>query len=276
MPVSATISADRDATSTAHKDFQFCLDPSSAILRSGVHYGDKSETLDEWKTPVSIIGSHDCQIKFFEPMVSYKWMAGFIPNTAWPYFKVDNIQYNSKTYEALPNSWSINVSRSCAQQNGACHVQLTVEGTKCPSGGCNRLRECGEVLNCNTNQPYVPNYTTTTTSSRATTSAATISFASCLYTTVLCCILGVALAVWYYVSQQKDTQSQAKESSLHRLRYVKGNSKELQLQCSHLGSSNGSRPIFERGCSDFLRVENIAVLLCFFKHLPSPQAFAHL
>jgi hypothetical protein len=195
MPVSATISADRDATSTAHKDFQFCLDPSSAIMRSGVHYGDKSETLDEWKTPVSIIGSHDCQIKFFEPMVSYKWMAGFIPNTAWPYFKVDNIQYNSKTYEALPNSWSINVSRSCAQQNGACHVQLTVEGTKCPSGGCNRLRECGEVLNCNTNQPYTPNYTTTTTTSRASTSAAIVSFASCLYTTVLCCILGVALAV---------------------------------------------------------------------------------
>jgi len=35
--------------------------------------------MGEWKTPVTIIGSHDCQIKFFEPMVSYKWMAGFYP-----------------------------------------------------------------------------------------------------------------------------------------------------------------------------------------------------
>jgi hypothetical protein len=159
MPVSATISADRTASTTTHKDFNFCLDPSSAILRSGVHYGDKSETLDEWKTPVSIVGSHDCQLIFFEPMVSWKWMAGVIPNTAWPYFKVENITYNNKQFEALPNSWSINVSESCGYQNGPCHVQLTVEGTKCPEGGCNRQRECGDVISCNTGQTYVNNAT---------------------------------------------------------------------------------------------------------------------
>jgi len=151
MPVSAEVSYGLDATSKAEKKFQFCVDESSAILRSGVHYGDKSETLDEWKTPVSIIGSHDCQLMFFEPMISWKWISGTVPNSPWPYFKVDNIQYNVKTFEALPSSWSINVSNACkAGVNGTCHIQIVVEGTKCPSPACNRDRACGDIFSCST------------------------------------------------------------------------------------------------------------------------------
>jgi hypothetical protein len=167
MPQSATVSANRNASSTTHKDFNFCLDESSAILRSGVHYGDQSETLDEWKTPVSIIGSHGCQLQFFEPMVSWKWIAGFIANTAWPFFKVENIAYNEKQFEALPSSWSINVSNSCGTQAGPCHIQFIVEGTKCPQAGCNRPIDCGTMDSCTTGQPYVSNNTNAQTTSTA-------------------------------------------------------------------------------------------------------------
>lgn len=50
----------------------FCVDTTSAVVRSGVHYGDATETLEEWMNPVTIVGSHDCELKFFEPMFSWK------------------------------------------------------------------------------------------------------------------------------------------------------------------------------------------------------------
>lgn len=56
------------------QDVDYCVDPTSAIPGSGIHYGDKSETLNEWVKPVTIMGSHDCKLTFFEPMVSWKWI----------------------------------------------------------------------------------------------------------------------------------------------------------------------------------------------------------
>jgi hypothetical protein len=160
MPVSAQISSDIGGVSTEQKNFHFCVDETSAILRSGVHYGDKSETLKEWKTPVTIIGSHDCELMFFEPMMSWKWISGSIRNAPWPYFKVENIQYNTKTFEALPHTWSINVSEGCKTGGEACHIKLTVEGTRCPAQGCSRERACGQMVSCTTGQPYSPSYST--------------------------------------------------------------------------------------------------------------------
>jgi len=157
MPTKANITLDSRSLSTkTEKTFDFCVDPSSAILRSGVHYGDKSETLDEWKTPVTIIGSHDCQLKFFEPMVSWKWISGEAPGNTWPTFQVSDIQYNNKTYDALPHHWGINVSEGCKNATlGACHIDVTVEGTKCPPGGCILTRECGSMKNCKTGKDFL-------------------------------------------------------------------------------------------------------------------------
>merc|ERR1719446_1905220 len=90
-------------SSEVHKRFNFCVDESSAILRSGVHYGDKGETLDEWKTPVTIIGSHDCRMLFFEPMISWKWIKGGLKSGGyWPSYQVSNTTYNRKMFAALP------------------------------------------------------------------------------------------------------------------------------------------------------------------------------
>jgi hypothetical protein len=149
-------------------DKNFCVDPSSAVVRSGIHYGDASETLDEWKTPVTIIGSHDCQLKFFEPMFSWKWVSGCVNSaqTSWPVFEVQDIQYTKKGIESLPDSWKVEVNEACRAANcfpGAmdppsaevCHIKLTAQGTKCPEGGCTLLRECGDILDCSTGTTYV-------------------------------------------------------------------------------------------------------------------------
>jgi hypothetical protein len=155
MPMMASISS-MDSPSKTQKNFDFCVDPSSAILRSGIHYGDGSETLGEWKHPVTIIGSHDCRLMFFEPMISWKWISGTVKDIKhWPSFQVSDIQYNNKTFEALPNSWSIKVSDGCKDANkGPCRITVTVEGTKCPSGGCTLERKCGNMKDCMTNAKY--------------------------------------------------------------------------------------------------------------------------
>jgi len=181
MPTAAKVTK---ANSKVDKQFNFCVDPSSAILRSGIHYGDKSETLDEWKTPVTIIGSHDCQLKFFEPMVSWKWISGKVESSTWPTFEVSDIQYSKKTYEALPHSWSINVSEGCKTGNAACHIRIIMEGTKCPAGGCLLKRECGSMKDCVSGLPWNPNGTTASSanssSSASTSASSNSSFTSSL------------------------------------------------------------------------------------------------
>merc|ERR1719253_2030536 len=105
-------------------------------MQSGVHYGDKSETLDEWLRPVSITGSYDCGLTFFEPMFSEKWLtgcndAGVAPEhcnknkagsvaagAEWPLFDSGVLEYNSDgktnagvtdkgSYHALPRKWTV-------------------------------------------------------------------------------------------------------------------------------------------------------------------------
>eukprot|EP00930_Biecheleria_cincta_P085631 TRINITY_DN75016_c0_g1_i1.p1 TRINITY_DN75016_c0_g1~~TRINITY_DN75016_c0_g1_i1.p1 ORF type:complete len:470 (+),score=68.00 TRINITY_DN75016_c0_g1_i1:112-1410(+) len=155
------------------KNVDFCVDPTSAILRSGVHYGDKSETLNEWRTPVTIMGSHDCKLKFFEPMVSWNWISGCVRgDTPWPVFNVSEIIYSSKSIVALPTTWQVEVSPGCKAQDclrkepiGQCHIKITVEGEACPAEGCPEIRqECGEMPDCVTGKTYQSPLTTTATS----------------------------------------------------------------------------------------------------------------
>lgn len=177
MPLSAQITS-AVTSGKVDKKFDYCVDASSAILRSGVHYGDKSETLQEWKTPVTIIGSHDCKMEFFEPMISEKWISGEVPDSSWPFYEVSDIKYNQKTFQALPSAWSINVSKSCKKgAAGLCHIQLIVQGTKCPSGGCVVKRECGSMKSCVTGKPYVSKYTSNVTVPTRSSTATTTSLA---------------------------------------------------------------------------------------------------
>lgn len=166
------------------KDVSFCVDPTSAILRSGVHYGDKSETLDEWKTPVTIIGSHDCKLKFFEPMVSWNWISGCVRgSTTWPVFKVSDIVYSSKGTVALPTTWQVEVSPGCKatdcarkEPSGHCHIKITVEGESCPAEGCPQIqRECGEMPDCVTGENYKSPFTTTTTPTSTASDTSTVT-----------------------------------------------------------------------------------------------------
>merc|ERR1719201_951057 len=146
------------------KAFDFCVDTSSAILRSGVHYGDQSETNDEWKTPVTIVGSHDCRLLFFEPMISWKWISGGLQaQSHYPTYEVSDLQYNKKTFEALPHSWSVSVSPGCQPGDATpCKITITVEGPQCPSGGCTVKHECGSIRDCKTNAAYVYPHSTPT------------------------------------------------------------------------------------------------------------------
>jgi len=157
----------RTTDSWIPKNVDFCVDPSSAILRSGVHYGDRSETLREWKTPVTIIGSHDCKLMFFEPMISWNWISGnsrYDPYKSWPKFEVRNIEYSAKEYKPLPTGWSIEASEGCNTHNvfskstdGACHITLTVDGVKCGGDSCAEpVRKCGQIKDCNTQQTFKP------------------------------------------------------------------------------------------------------------------------
>mmetsp|Transcript_94325 Transcript_94325/g.173645 ORF Transcript_94325/g.173645 Transcript_94325/m.173645 type:complete len:398 (-) Transcript_94325:122-1315(-) len=151
MPRSAKVTSGTDSRLTVDKTFDFCVDPTSAILRSGVHYGDETETLTEWKAPVTIIGSHNCSLKFFEPMISSKWITGQSPNSPWPHYEVSDIQYNQKDFVALPSGWSISVTEGCKDSSsGSCHITVTVEGTRCPESGCIVKQECGTMKRCST------------------------------------------------------------------------------------------------------------------------------
>eukprot|EP00746_Dinoflagellata_sp_MGD_P070128 gnl/MRDRNA2_/MRDRNA2_28694_c0_seq2.p1 gnl/MRDRNA2_/MRDRNA2_28694_c0~~gnl/MRDRNA2_/MRDRNA2_28694_c0_seq2.p1 ORF type:complete len:484 (-),score=69.03 gnl/MRDRNA2_/MRDRNA2_28694_c0_seq2:235-1686(-) len=165
----------------------FCVDPSSAIMQSGIHYGDVRETNNEWRRPVTTMGSHDCQLMFFEPMVSWNWIANrFANGTAfgWPLVEVTDIKYNKKTFEALPNRWSVEVRGGCRLPVPRdCHITLIVEGSPCPAAGCTVKRECGtDVIDCTTGAVYQsPTTTTTGTASittRTITSTTTITLLS--------------------------------------------------------------------------------------------------
>lgn len=161
------------------KQVDYCMDPTSAIPASGVHYGDKSETLNEWVRPVTITGSHDCKLTFFEPMISWKWIAngagsgssGTGKSEQWPSWKSGEIVYNERTLDALPTRWQVKVSEACAAQDLSaskekCHIQIIVYGQKCDSaakGGCKGkgARNCagatateGGVKNCLTDKIY--------------------------------------------------------------------------------------------------------------------------
>jgi len=133
----------------------FCVDPTSAIAGSGIHYGDRCETLNEWQTPVSIIGSHDCKLTFFEPMISWRWIIGMFSPSEWPTWESGEIEYNEKRFGPLITKWRVDVSRSCKDvgYGGSsvtpCHIKITAEGVKCPPGGCAPpQRECGAVKSC--------------------------------------------------------------------------------------------------------------------------------
>ena len=114
---------------------------------------DQSETNDEWKTPVTIVGSHDCRLLFFEPMISWKWISGGLQaQSHYPTYEVSDLQYNKKTFEALPHSWSVSVSPGCQPGDATpCKITITVEGPQCPSGGCNKEMPAEPVeipINC--------------------------------------------------------------------------------------------------------------------------------
>jgi hypothetical protein len=169
IPLTMSVSSPLNNNVLVESDKTFCVDPSSVVVRSGIHYGDASETLDEWKTPVTIIGSHNCQLKFFEPMFSWKWVSGCVEETqtSWPLYEVQNIQYTKKGIESLPDAWSIEVSEECKAQScfpgemdpptsNVCHIKLIVEGDKCPEEtGCTLLKECGTIEDCSTGTTYV-------------------------------------------------------------------------------------------------------------------------
>ena len=77
-----------------------------------------------------IVGSHDCELKFFEPMFSWKWATGCVgvnwqqaaTTSPYPLFEVRDIEYTSKGIESLPDSWSVEVSAGCKTDSSECGV----------------------------------------------------------------------------------------------------------------------------------------------------------
>eukprot|EP00929_Paragymnodinium_shiwhaense_P040583 TRINITY_DN21170_c0_g1_i1.p1 TRINITY_DN21170_c0_g1~~TRINITY_DN21170_c0_g1_i1.p1 ORF type:complete len:750 (+),score=206.25 TRINITY_DN21170_c0_g1_i1:54-2252(+) len=155
-----------DASGNEHAA-NYCVDPTSAVPKSGIHYGDRSETLKEWKSPVTIIGSHDCQLKFFEPMLSWRWMGDLVYGSqGWPRWDSKWIEYNNKTVKSLPVRWAVDVTTSCKdvarkelgystdnENPDPCQVKVTVVGERCPAGsdGCKAMieeRRCGRRESC--------------------------------------------------------------------------------------------------------------------------------
>jgi len=182
----------------AVKNFDFCVDPTSAMPNSGIHYGDKSETLKEWKEPVTVMGSYDCKLTFFEPMFSWKWVQGKTGSAQYPTYESGTITYDEKNFRPLPDSWSVTVSPECASGSGApiseCKVTVVVRGKRCLGGSCGALpQNCGQQKNCISNQPMgrmddptppapapaiVPSSTTASGTTAPVTSAAAIEQSS--------------------------------------------------------------------------------------------------
>jgi hypothetical protein len=162
IPVSMSTTTNSGSQATQQVDF--CVDPDSAILRSGVHYGDKDETLQEWKSPVTIIGSHDCELKFFEPMVSWKWISGNVLQSTWPSYRVSDIEYADKSaFPAIPTGWEFEVSSGCRANSvwlppsGQCEIRLVIEGDACQgTDPCTPVgvKQCGNMPDCLTDLPY--------------------------------------------------------------------------------------------------------------------------
>ena len=102
-------------------------------------------------------------------MFSWKWASNCVDDedTAWPLFEVNQIEYIRKGIESLPDSWTVEVSEGCQASachptsmdlptEGACHIKLTVQGSKCPTDGCTLLTQCGSVKDCATGELYDP------------------------------------------------------------------------------------------------------------------------
>jgi len=164
-----------DREGEARENFNYCVDPTSAIPQSGVHYGDKKETLQEWKAPVTIMGSYDCKLTFFEPMFSWKWVNGRINKwqTTWPKWESGKLTYDEKAYHPLPTSWGVEVSHTCALlgRDGVkrdsidpCHIKLTVRGKRCGKDlgiDCsNPPQTCAQATNCLNGKPlgFMPEF----------------------------------------------------------------------------------------------------------------------
>lgn len=167
IPVSRTSTAkspmaDTDIGQT--KNVDYCMDPTSGVPMSGMHYGDRSETIDEWKEPVTIMGSHDCKLSFFEPMISWKWIERNVYGIqGWPHWHSGEIEYNEEEFKALPKRWSVQVTPGCEKDvEGVCKITVELVGTKCPDGGCPApTRNCdvkNEVKNCLTQNPFVSTF----------------------------------------------------------------------------------------------------------------------
>jgi hypothetical protein len=151
------VKADGQGTEAA-RNFDFCVDPTSAIPKSGIHFGDRSDTLEEWKRPVTILGGYACKLTFFEPMISWKWITRYgnsMKSRPWPSFDSGDLEYNEKTFKPLPKRWKVQVSDACegtftgALGNSTCNVTVTLYGEKCGSEGCpERHARCGRAKNC--------------------------------------------------------------------------------------------------------------------------------
>jgi hypothetical protein len=146
-------------TQTSKQNFDFCVDPTSAMPASGIHYGDVQETLEEWKEPVTILGSYDCKLTFFEAMFSYRWVRGYtkqkFPEIQYPKWESGELEYENKDYDPLPFSWSVEADPNCdkdedaAFNNNECVVTLKIRGKKCSGGSCPALpRNCGQQKAC--------------------------------------------------------------------------------------------------------------------------------
>jgi uncharacterized surface protein with fasciclin (FAS1) repeats len=161
--------ADNMPQTIGNQAVDYCVDHTSAIPKSGIHYGDVSETNSEWMEPVTIMGSHDCELTFFEPMISWGWISNYLWRQGgarnWPHWQSGEIVYNDKTLKSLPTRWEVKVSAGCDQNsNAACDIQINVYGEKCPDGnGCRGhgvddngrvARRCGTQKDCSTNQIY--------------------------------------------------------------------------------------------------------------------------
>jgi hypothetical protein len=62
-------------------------------------------------------------------MISWKWL-----KSNENHYHSGHIEYNQKTYQALPMKWSVKVSDPCTQDS--CNIKVIVYGEKCPPGGC--------------------------------------------------------------------------------------------------------------------------------------------
>jgi len=164
MPATTTHTKVDSALKSAgsKQNFNFCVDVTSGMPQSGIHYGDKADTLGEWKHPVTIMGSHDCKLTFFEPMISWRWVTGQVAadQTDWPVWESGNLTYDEKRFQPLPTWWRTSVTadncrnaklgESVITDNAKkCRITVTIRGKRCPDTGCAPIeRKCSQWPEC--------------------------------------------------------------------------------------------------------------------------------